>query len=78
MVGVSYDDSAPSQRQDKGETKLQALNRRRRNNLDTRRRDPNFMPSQWKRKVKAPLEAPPGAEDKWPSEAVWRSQFRYD
>lgn len=51
---------------------------RRRYNRRTRRSEPIPIPPEWERKVKAPPEVPPGAEDEWPRRDVWLSQFKND
>lgn len=51
---------------------------RRQYNPKKKRSEPIPIPPEWERKVKAPPEAPPGAEDEWPPRDVWLSQFESD
>jgi hypothetical protein len=51
---------------------------RRQYNRRKKRSEPIPIPPEWGRKLKAPPEAPPGAEDEWPRRDEWLSQFESD
>lgn len=52
--------------------------RHRKYNRFTRRFEPIPIPPSCERVVRAPLGAPPGAEDEFPSREEWLSLFEYD